>query len=85
MREKWERIGVSEQDDFSLIRFIDAGRGIKNEVQDKTFQPFFSTKIIGEGAVVNLSLAKNLVERIGGELYYELYQGNTCFTLKLNK
>jgi signal transduction histidine kinase len=51
------------------IRVIDNGPGIPEAIQEKVFQPFFSTK--EEGTGLGLSIASRIVEDHGGRL--ELY------------
>jgi signal transduction histidine kinase len=48
------------------IRVMDNGPGIPKDLQDKVFQPFFSTK--EEGTGLGLSIALRIVEEHGGRL-----------------
>jgi len=56
-----------------LIKFSDNGPGIPPSVQDKVFEPFFSTK--EEGTGLGLSIAKRIVGEHGGELQVESPEG----------
>lgn len=52
-----------------VIRIIDNGVGIKEEVQKKLFNPFFTTKPIGKGTGLGLSISYQIVvEKHCGEL-----------------
>jgi signal transduction histidine kinase len=50
------------------IRVQDNGNGIPQDVLDKIFQPFFTTKPTGEGTGLGLSLSYDIVKAHGGEL-----------------
>jgi signal transduction histidine kinase len=49
-----------------LVR--DNGTGIPKKVQDKIFQPFFTTKPAGEGTGLGLSMAYDIIKAHGGEI-----------------
>jgi signal transduction histidine kinase len=49
-----------------VLRLSDTGPGIPESVQDKVFQPFFSTK--EEGTGLGLSIASRIIEDHGGRL-----------------
>ena len=43
------------------IRIRDNGTGMPEDVRDKIFQPFFTTKALGEGTGLSLSLSFDIV------------------------
>jgi len=51
-----------------LISIKDNGPGIPQQVIDKIFQPFFTTKPTGEGTGLGLSLSFDIVKAHGGEI-----------------
>lgn len=50
------------------IRVSDNGRGIPQNIIDKIFQPFFTTKPTGEGTGLGLSLSYDIIKAHGGEI-----------------
>jgi signal transduction histidine kinase len=62
--------------DHIEIRVKDNGDGIPDEIKDKIFQPFFTTKPTGEGTGLGLSLSYDIITKgHGGELTVETVTG----------
>jgi two-component system, NtrC family, sensor kinase len=64
--------------DRVVIRIADNGPGMSEEVQQKLFNPFFTTKDVGQGTGMGLSISYQIVtERHGGQLrcHSELGEG----------
>jgi len=53
------------------IRVKDNGSGIPQNVVDKIFQPFFTTKPTGQGTGLGLSLSYDIIKVHGGEIKVE--------------
>lgn len=53
------------------IRFKDTGHGIKKEYREKIFEEFFTTKRVGEGIGLGLSVCQGIVTKYGGEMTFE--------------
>jgi C4-dicarboxylate-specific signal transduction histidine kinase len=49
-----------------LIQVEDNGAGLKEEDENKIFQPFFTTKAVGEGTGLGLSIAHGIVKQHEG-------------------
>jgi len=65
-----------------IIKVIDNGHGMRKEVIDKLFTPFFTTKEPGKGTGLGLALVKIMTERNGGKITVESREGEgTTFTL----
>ncbi|MFC6222390.1 sensor histidine kinase [Hymenobacter artigasi] len=67
------------------IRIFDNGTGMSPKVQAKIFQPFFTTKPVGEGTGLGLSLSHDIITTgHGGTLAVESREGQgTEFVLRL--
>jgi len=83
--ERWVKLECVDGKDHIDIRVTDNGPGIDKEVQDKIFQPFFTTKPLGKGTGLGLSIARGIVDSHGGSLQLELNGTSTCFMIRLPK
>ena len=75
-------------EDSMEICVKDNGEGIPEQVRDKIFQPFFTTKPTGSGTGLGLSISKNLSELMGGSMWVESELGKGSvfhFTCKFQK
>jgi signal transduction histidine kinase len=62
----------------------DNGNGIPQNIVDKIFQPFFTTKPTGQGTGLGLSLAYDIIKAHGGEIKVETKKGEeTMFIIQL--
>jgi signal transduction histidine kinase len=61
----------------------DSGPGLPSDLQSQLFQPFFTTKAIGEGVGLSLSRSHGIIQAMGGELLYTRQEATTQFTLHL--
>lgn len=53
------------------LTVADTGPGIPPEIQTRIFEAFFTTKKVGEGTGLGLSLSRSIVEKMGGTLNVE--------------
>lgn len=83
--QKWVRVELSETPDEAIIKVMDSGHGISESVELKLFQPFFTTKPVGEGTGLGLSIAKGIVESHNGSINLIRSCKNTCFEIRLPK
>ncbi|MEO8414764.1 MAG: tetratricopeptide repeat protein [Ginsengibacter sp.] len=66
------------------IRISDNGNGIPQNIADKIFQPFFTTKPTGQGTGLGLSLSYDIIKAHGGEIKVETKDGEgTKFIIQL--
>ncbi len=71
--------------DFIEISIKDNGNGMPDNIKEKIFQPFFTTKPTGQGTGLGLSLSYDIVKAHGGELKVQTREGEgSVFTILLN-
>jgi two-component system sensor histidine kinase FlrB len=65
-----------------MVRVIDSGAGIPREVQERLFEPFFTTR--AEGTGLGLAIVRTVVEAHGGEVEVNSAPGRgASFTVRL--
>lgn len=70
--------------DQAVIQIIDSGPGIPPAVADCLFDPFVTTKPVGEGTGLGLYVSRNtIVQQHGGTLEVDSRPGRTCFEIRL--
>jgi len=61
-------VRTSEEDSNLRIDFIDQGIGMDEDTQQKMFDPFFTSKEIGQGTGMGMSTAYKIVEEHNGQI-----------------
>jgi len=77
-------IKVFRDNNYLVATFKDSGEGIPEEIKDKIFKPFFTTKPPGEGSGLGLDIIKKIVEKHKGKISFDskINEG-TIFKVKL--
>jgi PAS domain S-box-containing protein len=83
--ERWVRIRIFERNEKIVMQIRDSGSGIAADIRNKIFQPFFTTKPVGEGTGLGLSIAKGIVEEHRGSIDVLTEEKNTCFEIVFPK
>jgi len=58
----------STQVEMVSISIQDSGLGMSSEVIEKIFDPFFSTKSVGQGTGLGLSITYGIIQNHGGDI-----------------
>jgi signal transduction histidine kinase len=78
------RVSTEIVDPNIVVRIEDDGCGMAPDVLERIFDPFFSTKKVGEGMGLGLSLCYQMVKNHGGDIRVESEPGSgTCFWISL--
>ena len=59
----------------ATIEIIDDGEGVPEHLAARIFEPFFSTRPVGQGAGLGLSISQGIVTALGGELTLQSEMG----------
>lgn len=81
--EKWLMVSTKKFEDQVKIQIVDSGEGVDLTIAEKIFQPFFTTKSVGEGTGLGLSITKGIIESHKGTITLTKVDKNTCFEIVL--
>ena len=68
---RWIRIRTYQKDGQAVLEVSDNGCGIPEAVRSRIFESFFTTKEMGEGMGLGLSISNGIVEDYGGRIRIE--------------
>src|SRR5690606_23536698 len=78
------RVGSFTDQTYVCLSVSDTGEGIPLAIQERIFQPFFSTKLPGEGSGLGLAMVASCVAGVGGVVAMDSRPGEgTRFDLYL--
>lgn len=84
LKEKWVEIEVRLiNESIVQFRIQDSGTGLPEEVASHIMEPFFTTKQVGAGVGLGLSISKGIVESHRGRLYLDRNEPNTTFVMEI--
>jgi len=83
--EKWIELSIKLDThlDSLIFKITDSGLGIAEDISEKMFSPFYTTKAVGEGTGLGLSIAKKIIDAHNGELYLDQKSKHTCFIVRI--
>jgi len=86
-REDGEIVLYSEETENEVhIRIKDNGTGIPKEVQNRIWEPFFTTKAVGVGTGLGMSISYSIIEKHHGKIEFQTEEGKgTEFIITLPK
>lgn len=74
-------VATSEGADLAKVMVSDNGCGLTEELQDRAFEPFFSTRGAGKNVGLGLSVAQAIISELGGRLTLGSDKGWTVATI----
>ena len=85
VEEKWIRISFLNERDRISMAIHDSGIITSRETKERMMEPFYTTKEIGKGVGLGLSISKAVVESHNGQLFLDTTSLNTGFIIQLKK
>ncbi len=69
------KVSTQENKNYLTIKFVDNGPGMPKDIARKAFNPFFTTKMQGEGTGLGLNITQRLVGKYGGKIEIQSQEG----------
>lgn len=85
LANRWIKINLFEDGLDVVLQIVDSGGGIAVEIETKLFQPFFTTKPVGEGTGIGLSICKGIIDQHKAHIKLNREFKNTCFEVRFRK
>src|SRR5881398_2178254 len=77
-------VTTQKQNGSIVVKVTDNGNGIPQNIINKIYQPFFTTKPTGQGTGLGLSLSYDIIKAHGGKINVDSKEGEGSeFTIEL--
>ncbi len=77
-------VGTARTDEWAVVTIRDNGTGMPDEVIEKIFNPFFTTKPTDQGTGLGLAICNDIIRSHGGSIQVESEEGEyTLMTIQL--
>lgn len=78
------KVKTVREGDEIVIAISDNGRGMSEDVLQQAFEPFFTTRDVGQGTGLGLTVVRDIVRVHGGEVFIESqHDAGTTVTIRL--
>ncbi|MBT0652870.1 sensor histidine kinase [Geomobilimonas luticola] len=82
--KKWIKVCSRSVDGRAVVTVTDNGGGIRNDIIDNIFDPYFTTKSLGKGSGIGLYMSKIIIEKnMGGRLTVSNVAGGAEFRVEV--
>lgn len=82
--DKYLWIRTRNDDRWVAIEISDNATGISDSLKKKIFNPFFTTKDVGQGTGLGLSISQSIISEFGGRIaVHNNRRGGASFTIRL--
>jgi len=82
LNHKWVVVAAKSENDEICLSVTDSGPSIPVDIAEKIFQPFFTTKVVGDGTGLGLSISKGILESHSATIELKKCFENTCFEIR---
>tara|TARA_R110000868_G_scaffold117600_17_gene312685 strand:+ start:32349 stop:33866 length:1518 start_codon:yes stop_codon:yes gene_type:complete len=83
LEKPWVKVEASKDEKYLTLRISDSGPGIPEDIKQRIFIPFYTTKPVGKGTGIGLSLCLRIANNHGGSISLDETSSKTCFVVKL--
>ncbi len=83
LETKWIKIHVKIDLKSFEVRVTDSGSGIPTNIAKNIFNPFYTTKEVGKGTGLGMSITHSIVTDHGGTITIDRSSPNTCFVINI--
>jgi len=78
------KIEIKTGENYAIVKIEDNAGGIKDEILDKIFEPYFTTRHKTQGTGIGLYMSKNIIERnMDGFINVHNKNEGACFIVKV--
>ena len=78
------KIEIKSGENYAIVKIEDNAGGIKDEILDKIFEPYFTTRHKTQGTGIGLYMSKNIIERnMDGFINVHNKNQGACFIVKV--
>jgi len=74
-------ISNEKNDERVIIKIKDNGGGIPKDIQERIFEPYFTTKDEGKGTGIGLYMVKEIIERMSGKIKIDNLENGVEFVI----
>lgn len=85
LENPWFSLTVELINNEYKFSVMDSGNGIPLDVQKRMFEPMFTTKPVGKGTGLGLTISRAIIEKHKGRMSLNPNSPNTCFEIVLQK
>ncbi len=76
-------IELSKEDGYAVLKIKDNGVGIPDNIKNRIFEPYFTTKEDGKGTGLGLYMVKEILSRMGGSITFHTSSDGTEFIIRV--
>ena len=76
-------VAVETNAQKAYVHISDNGGGIDPKIMSKLFSPYFTTKEVGKGLGLGLSISYEIIQEYNGNISAKNMDGGMCFTIQL--